>query len=912
MGPVTATTDKEKADEARNRGRGMSETQVIHTHDQRLRVFVSSTLAELAAERRAVREAVSRLRLVPTMFELGARSHPPREVYRAYLAQSHIFVAVYWQSYGWVAPGERVSGLEDEYRLSAGLPRLIYVKSPAEDRDPRLAQMLDRITDEGGVSYQNFSEPAELQQLVENDLAVLLTERFTVAQPPGGTAAGDEPPLGDALPVPPTPLVGREEAVAAVEALVRRDGVRLVTLTGPGGSGKSRLALEVAGRLRPGFADGVRFIDLTSVPSADLVPGTIAAGLGLNTSGTRIGTDLVSYLRSRRVLLVLDNFEQVTGAAPLLAQLLAAAPGLVLLVTSRSVLRLSGEHEFPVLPLPAPPAGAAPDADLHGRYPSVRLFMERAQAVAPEFRLTAQNAGTVAEICRRLDGLPLAIELAAARIRLLPPRALLARLGGRMSVLTGGPRDLPERQRTLKNTLDWSFALLSPSERALFERLGVFAGTFSLPAVEAVYAEAGAPGRADSAGLAIDALNSLAGSSLVQSQTRCEEPRFRLLETIREYALERLRSSGAWQEAHDRHAAYFAGLATPAESELGGEGQLAWLSRLETEAGNLSAALSWLMDQDRLDEAIAFIWRTWRFWFLRGHLDDVARHAEKFLARSGEMALHERAMALSGSGFTLISYGDQDRGQSAFERSLPLFREAGDPLGGALAAAALGHVLGAQNDPKRGGELLEHAMSLLREADTGELTAEERVYHLLDVALADNFLGQIELGNAEHDRAAQLFAAGLDAARSTADWFTVLVSLYDLALTSQARGDLDGAAELLREGLPLAAEAGDEPSAAYYLEALATIARLRDDPDRAARLLAAADAQLQTSGSGWLHAYVPRAPHDHTILAELRSRLGDAAYEQAAADGRSLAGTRAMEYGLDDAQPGQEGRKTAA
>jgi predicted ATPase len=887
-------------------------TGIIHTPDQRLRVFVSSTIQELATERRAVRDAVTRLRLVPTMFELGARSHPPREVYRAYLAQSQIFVAVYWQSYGWVAPGERVSGLEDEYRLSAGLPRLIYVKSPAADRDPRLTQMLDQITDEGGVSYQNFSEPAELQHLVENDLAVLLTERFTVAQPPGDTVAGEELPPGSALPVPPTLLVGREEAVAAVEALVRRDGVRLVTLTGPGGSGKSRLALEAAGRLRPGFADGVRFIDLASAPSADLVPGTIAAGLGLNTSGARIGADLVSYLRSRRVLLVLDNFEQVTGAAPLLAQLLAAAPGVALLVTSRSVLRLSGEHEFPVVPLPAPPAGAARDAGLQERYASVRLFVERAQAVVPEFRLTAQNAGTVAEICRRLDGLPLAIELAAARVRLLPPRALLARLDGRMSVLTGGPRDAPERQRTMKNTLDWSFALLAPGEQALFERLGVFAGTFSLPAVEAVYGEAGAPGRDDPAGMAIDAMSSLAGSSLVQPQTRGEEMRFRLLETIREYALERLRDSGAWPEAHDRHAAYFAALATPAESELGGEGQLAWLSRLETEAGNLSAALSWLMDQDRLEQAIAFMWRTWRFWLMRGHLDDVARHAEKFLERKGEMAPHERAMALSGTGFTLISYGDQDKGRSAFEQSLPLFRDAGDPLGGALAAAGLGHVLGTQNEPKRGGELLEHALSLLREADTGELTADERVYHLLDVALADNFLGQIELDNGEHDRAAQLFAAGLDAARSTADRFTVLVSLYDLALSSQDRGDLDGAAQLLREGLPLAAEAGDEPTAAYYLEALATIARLRHDPERAATLLAAADAQLQASGSGWLHAYVPRAPHDASILAGLRSRLGAAAYEQAAADGRSLTGTRAMQYGLRDAEPGQERRKTAA
>ena len=294
----------------------MSETEVIHTHDQRVRVFVSSTMEELAAERRAVRDAVTRLRLVPTMFELGARSHPPREVYRAYLAQSQVFVGVYWQSYGWVAPGEQVSGLEDEYRLSAGLPRLIYVKSPAEDRDPRLTRMLDRITEEGGVSYQNFSEPAELQRLVENDLAVLLSERFTVAGPQGEAAAGDELPLGNELPVPPTPLVGREEAVAAVQALVSHEGARLITLTGPGGSGKSRLALEAAGRLRPGFADGVRFVELAAVSAADLVAPAIAAGLGLNTSAGQLTADLEAYLRPRRLFLALDNFEQVIGAAP--------------------------------------------------------------------------------------------------------------------------------------------------------------------------------------------------------------------------------------------------------------------------------------------------------------------------------------------------------------------------------------------------------------------------------------------------------------------------------------------------------------------------------------------------------------------------------------------------------------------
>ena len=255
----------------------MAETDVIRTPDQRVRVFVSSTLQELAAERQAVRDAVTRLRLVPVMFELGARPHPSRPVYRAYLAQSQVFVGIYWQSYGWVGPGEQVSGLEDEYRLSAGLPRLIYVKSPAPERDPQLTQLLARIRDEGEVSYQHFSDPAELQQLVENDLAVLLSERFEMTRPGAGA---DEAPLAGAVPVPATPLLGREQETAAVEELVTGEAVRLVTLTGPGGVGKSRLMVEAVRQLGPGFADGARFVALASVSVTDLVAAAIAAGLG--------------------------------------------------------------------------------------------------------------------------------------------------------------------------------------------------------------------------------------------------------------------------------------------------------------------------------------------------------------------------------------------------------------------------------------------------------------------------------------------------------------------------------------------------------------------------------------------------------------------------------------------------------
>ena len=451
----------------------MAETGVIRTPDQRLRVFVSSTLQELTAERRAVRDAVTSLRQVPVMFELGARPHPPRQVYRAYLAQSHVFVGVYWQSYGWVAPGEQISGLEDEYRLSAELPRLIYIKSPSPDREARLTQMLARITNDADVSYQHFSDPGELRDLVINDLAVLLNERFEMARP---GAPAEDAPLAGALPAPSTPLVDREQEVAVISELVLVEGVRLVTVTGPGGVGKTRLAVEAANRLRPSFRDGVQFINLAGVRDASMVSAVIAAGLSLSTSSDRVLADLASYLHRRRILLFLDNFEQVIEAAPLVAELLTAAPGLVALVTSRALLRLGGEHEFPVAPLAVPPPGAG-DA---GQYDSVRLFVERAHAAVPGFELTDANSEAVAQICRRLDGLPLAIELAAARVRLLPPPALLARLDDRMTILTRGARDLPERQQTLKNTLDWSFSLLSDSERALFARVGVFAGPFGL------------------------------------------------------------------------------------------------------------------------------------------------------------------------------------------------------------------------------------------------------------------------------------------------------------------------------------------------------------------------------------------------------------------------------------------------
>jgi predicted ATPase len=866
----------------------MAENDLIRTPDQRVRVFVSSAIRELAAERQAVRDAIAGLRLVPVMFELGARPHPPRSVYRAYLAQSQVFVGIYWQSYGWVAPGESVSGLEDEYVLAAGLPRLIYVKSPAQEREQRLAEMLDRIKDDGDVSYQHFSDPAELQNMVQNDLAVLLSERFEMAQ--AGEGAPQETPEM-ALPAALTALVGREREVQAASDLVLQEGVRLVTLTGPGGVGKSRLALEVAGHLGPSFADGARFVDLAPVQRADLVAAAIAAGLGLRTSGGPLIADVKAYLRPRRLVLLLDNFEQVTPAAPLAAELLTAAPGLVVLVTSRTMLRLSGEHEFPVAPLPTPPAGGAYGSQLAGlrNYASVRLFLERAHAAAPDFELTSENADAVAEICRRLDGLPLAIELAAARSRLLPPHALLARLDDRMSLLTRGARDLPERQRTLRNTLDWSFGLLSPAEQALFGCLGVFPGTFDLEAADAVGdgADGSAPAGQDRAEAIIDTLGSLVDASLVREADRSGQRRFSLLGTVRDYSLERLRAGGLWQEAHDQHAAHFLAFAESAAAGLEGPSQVAWLDRLEAEHDNLGAAMSWYLDQDQPERAQQLGAATWRFWWLRGHAEELARYGQAIVANGDKLPPDQLGYAQNGLGLMLIASGDRARAQVLFEQALALFRRREDKLGIAITTGSLGHLTALRREYDQARKLLTESLALHQELGNS-----------VSVALAYNFLGQIPLSQGDYDAAARLLSQGLDAARRVPDRFPLLISLYDLALSSQARGDLAGAAGLLREGLSVASDAGDESSVGYYLQRLAAVARQREDPERAVRLLAAADALLQAAGTGWLQAYVAAAPSGDDPLPALRSQMGEAAFQQAWARGAAMGLRDAVAYAL--------------
>ena len=413
----------------------MRSAHVIRTPDQRLRIFVSSTLQELAPERRAARAAIERLHLAPVMFELGASPHPPRELYRAYLDQSDVFVGLYWERYGWIAPEEDVSGLEDEYNLCPSeVPRLLYVKAPADSREPRLAALLDRIRHDDLAAYKYFESAKELGRLIEADLATMLAERFEQSQARLAAVVledADRAAEPVRLPMPLTELIGRDADIAEIGRMLDT-GARLVTLTGPGGIGKSRLAIAAGSTAAHAFEDGVAFVDLTAVPDPERVLHAIAQAIGVRDTGDApVMENLITALHDRNILLVVDNFEQVLDAAPMLTSLLAAAPGVAMIVTSRVLLRVSAEHSYEVGPLAAES--------------SMNLFVERARAVKPDFELTQDNALAISGVCAAVDGMPLAIELAAARVRVLSPTELLERLDRQLNVLVSGSRDLPER-----------------------------------------------------------------------------------------------------------------------------------------------------------------------------------------------------------------------------------------------------------------------------------------------------------------------------------------------------------------------------------------------------------------------------------------------------------------------------------
>jgi predicted ATPase len=582
---------------------------VIRTPDQRLRVFVSSTLGELADERAAANDAIRRLRLSPVLFELGARPHPPRELYRAYLDQSHIFIGIYWQSYGWVAPGETISGLEDEYQLSGDKPKLIYVKRPAPDREAGLTRLLDRVRDDDNVSYKPFGSAAELRELIEDDLMVLLSERF---ETPTEQALSASP---SNLPAALNRFVGRTHELKELKD--RLGETRLLTLVGSGGTGKTRLALQAASDLRDDFDDRVYFVDLAASRDLDSVLSVTARAIGLREESNRpLLDDLKEQIGTQKMLLLLDNFEQVTAAAPTMAELLRDCPGLKQLVTSREVLHVSGEHVFPVPPLALPEGdGEHVSVEQLAQSEAIQLFVDRAQAVKPDFRLTEENAQAVAELCVGVDGLPLAIELATARLGLFSPQALVDRLGNRLTLLRGGARDAPARQQTLRDTIGWSYELLDVGEQRLFELVSVFSGA-TLDAVEEVASRVKGLDDVD----IVDGLSSLVDKSLIRRlEHNHAEPRFSMLETIREFATAQLEKDPEFSAACRRaHAAHFADWTQRQWDHLTGDERDRASEQMVEDLENISSAWGYWLGEQEYEQLGKFTDSLWLLYDARG------------------------------------------------------------------------------------------------------------------------------------------------------------------------------------------------------------------------------------------------------------------------------------------------------
>ena len=729
----------------------------IRTPDQRLRVFVSSTLEELAPERAAARAAIEQLRMAPVMFESGARPHPAQEVYRAYLAQSDIFVGIYWQRYGWVGPGMTVSGLEDEFQLAGDMPRLLYFKVPAPDVEAGLARMRDKITAEGGTAYKTFAGAEELGALVLTDLATMLAERFD------GSGRGGPAPVA---PSPVTSLVGRDDDIDEVARLLNVQDRRLVVLTGAGGIGKTRLALAVMEHTKARWRDGAAFVDLSPGTDSRLVPDAIATALGLVGQGRERAQDtLRRRLAARNMLIVLDNFEQVLAAAPMLADLLQRAPELHVLVTSRVVLRVRGEQEWRVAPLDGPPAGATLAA--LAAAPAVRLFVERVRDVQPGFELTSENAAAVAELCRRLDGLPLALELAAAWMRLLTPDQMLARLYDRLD-RPGALADLPGRQRTLTDTIEWSYDLLPAAAQRLLARLSVFAAPFTADAAEALCEKESAD--------AETSLSVLLDYSMVSPAERPDGERaFRLLDPIRRFAAARLENVDETLSSLERQVL---DVLESASAMLGSQDRD--MLRLDSEQPNLQVVLGWLAREGGpsgpLLQAIEGVW-VWAM--VRGHFrrtselcqlieslpeeglrTDRDRMARSFLAASvlvndgsfpeavariDEILPDARrlerpshvVLMLMARGLCRV-YTAHSPAYADYEEALALARDGGQRLAQGYVLAHYGAILCLDGDPARARALHEEALQIARSLGDKNLRAEAHYDLALDVLATDD------------------------------------------------------------------------------------------------------------------------------------------------------------------------------
>jgi predicted ATPase/class 3 adenylate cyclase len=637
------------------------------------------------------------------------------------------------------------------------------------------------------------------------------------------------------LPTQLTSFIGRDDQVREATRLLARS--RLLTLTGPGGTGKTRLSLQIAANVLDQFPDGVYFVPLSAIHDPELVPSAIAQALSISTTGSRRPIDgLIDYLREKRMLLVLDNFEQVLDAAPVASQLLEGSTGLRVLVSSRAVLRVSGEQEFPVPPLGLPDLKALPGLAALSQFEAVRLFIERAVAVKPDFHATNENAPAIAGICERVDGLPLAIELAAARVKLFSPQALLGRLEKSLNALGSGTRDAPERQQTLRGAILWSYDMLDTGDRRLMARVSVFARGGSLEQLESVCGPA-----EDVGGDVLDALDQLADQSLLRRLPDFEEPRFLMLQTIRDFASERLEESGEAHLVRDRHLQAFIALTREAQPHLFGPRRKEWLDRLEEDHDNFRAALDWAVSAGDARSAMDLSAGVWRFWQMRGHLHEGRRRMDDVLAmpNSGEFP-KERLAALEAAGGLAYWQGDMDVAQRFYDQCIELTRKQGDDraLANALYNAAFPRVVN-RKAILNAKPMLDEALPLFRKI--GDETGVARVLWGIGNAL---YFGK------EFADARPVLEEAVALNRKLDDQFGLGWSIHTLGLVTFNLGDFQRARDSWIEAIQLFAAAGDVPGIVLQLDNLSALARHDGDFGRAARLWGAASAFQESSGTG--------------------------------------------------------------
>jgi predicted ATPase len=842
----------------------------IRTRDQRLRVFVSSTIHELEAERAAARAAIEQLRLAPVMFESGANPHPAQAVYHAFIDQSDIFVGIYWERYGWIGPDTEVSGLEDELQTAGRMPRLLYVKRPAPEMEPGLDRMLKKIKGEGGLTYKPFASAEELRELLLNDLATLITERF-----------GDTGQAGhrSSVPAPVTGLVGRERDVAEVAGLVLATDHRLVVLTGVGGVGKTRLALAVLEETREEWEDGIAFADLSDVSDPALVPEAIAMALGFTRQGREAPLDtLERRLADRHVLIVLDNFDQVAEAAPLLPGLLERAPRVRLLVTSRVVLRVRGEREWRVEPLGLIPAEGEPD-----EAPAVRLFLDRIRDARPGFELSADDAEAVAELCRRLDGLPLALELAASWMRLLNPRQLLRRFDEHMQ-RPGALVDLPDRQRTMTATVEWSYQLLPEGAKTMLAQLSLFAAPFTADAVEAV-CEHDAVTAAENLAVLVD-------HNMVSPAERPDGERaFRMLNVIRHFVSERLDNRDHIMGHLEK---YLLDVLERAGAQHGSQG---WARRLlDSEFPNLLVVLGWAAERQRpAGELLRRIGDVWVWLLVRGYLHRASALSTRIeswppAGLRGERDMLARHWLL---GFALQDEGDFARLGAMADKVLPEARRQEEParLGLWVMVRAVSRPYAAGSPA--GGESSE-ALAIARKAG-------DRVF--LGYALSHR--GMFLSIDGDCVQARSLHEEMLAVARSVGDDNLLAEAHYALALDALLEGDPGPAQSHLAAAARRYADIDHREGRARCIVALAALARQRQHAALAARLIGAAEGVRAIGLTPWPTV----AEAEGRFISQIKAVLPEEEFSAAVRAGRDDTAAAAFDQawaalGDDTSTPG--------